>query len=77
VVTAVIKLEISGLEFTNKLRILRALKSLHVVHSVVETLQPALSESLTMSDLLLQGTSGIRAPCRLAKIADPMGEGLS
>ena len=41
---------------------------LHVFHAAVDVLQPALSESLTMSDLLPQGIAGVRAPCRLPKL---------
>ena len=50
--TAERKLKISDLEFTNKLN-LESSKSLHVFHVFVEVLQPALSESLTISDFFL------------------------
>jgi hypothetical protein len=75
--TAERKLKIIDFEFTNKLRIWRAINRRTCSMMLSGVLQPALSESLTMSDLLPQGTTGVRAPHRLPKLADCMGEGLS
>jgi hypothetical protein len=65
------------LEFTNKLRIWRAINRRTCSMLLSKFYSRRCQESLTMSDLLPQGKTGVRAPHRLPKLADCMGEGLS